>query len=72
MNIASLSRIPCETLMVDIFDYEAPYGIFGNLCDRLFLKDYMLRLLEKRNTVIKEVAETTKWKEILHVQKTIE
>jgi ligand-binding SRPBCC domain-containing protein len=53
------------TLMTDYFDYESPLGIIGKLADRLFLKKYMTALLEKRNKVIKDFAESGKWKEVL-------
>jgi ligand-binding SRPBCC domain-containing protein len=43
-----------QTLMQDIFWFESPLGI---LFDLFFLKKYMLRLLKKRNQVIKELAE---------------
>ena len=43
-----------ETLMKDIFRYESPYG---TIFDLVFLQNYMRRLLEKRNLVIKEIAE---------------
>jgi len=52
-------------VMKDIFDYDSPLGILGKLADVLFLKKYMTELLEKRNFVIKEFAESDKWKEIL-------
>jgi ligand-binding SRPBCC domain-containing protein len=45
------------TLMVDIFDYTSPFGIFGKIADWLFLKKYMSRFLQKRNDYIKKVAE---------------
>ena len=53
------------TLMTDFFDYEAPFGFFGKMADRIFLKIYMEKLLEKRNRIIKEFAESEKWKKIL-------
>lgn len=53
-------------LMTDYFDYEAPLGVLGKLADGLFLKKYMTGLLEKRNRVVKDFAETGKWKEILN------
>ncbi|WP_183563388.1 SRPBCC family protein [Mucilaginibacter sp. SP1R1] len=43
-----------QTLMKDIFRYESPVG---TLFDLVFLQDYMRHLLEKRNLVIKEIAE---------------
>lgn len=59
------SKINGGTLMTDIFDYEAPFGIFGQIADKLFLKKYMTELLEKRNCTIKEFAESDKWKTVL-------
>ena len=51
--------------MIDIFDYESPLGILGKIADRLFLEKYMKVLLEKRNDIIKEFAESEKWKKVL-------
>ncbi|MGB1206412.1 MAG: SRPBCC family protein [Chitinophagales bacterium] len=58
-------EIQGQTLMIDVFDYESPLGILGKIADKMFLKHYMTRLLEKRNEAIKEFAETDKWKEVL-------
>jgi ligand-binding SRPBCC domain-containing protein len=53
------------TEMKDIFEFEAPYGILGQLFNALFLYSYLRSLLERRNRIIKEVAEFGKWKSIL-------
>jgi len=53
------------TLMTDFFDYESPLGFLGIIADKLFLKKYMTELLTKRNLVVKEFAESEKWKEII-------
>lgn len=53
------------TAMKDIFTFEAPYGIIGKVTCKLFLTNYMKKLLQQRNAVIKEYAETGKWKTIL-------
>ena len=45
------------TIMTDVFDYVAPYGILGNLADVIFLKRYMTSFLMKKNSKLKEVAE---------------
>lgn len=45
------------TAMRDIFVYKSPFGWLGKLADILFLKRYMTLLLQKRNQVIKEIAE---------------
>ena len=46
-----------QTVMKDIFSFESPFGKLGELVNFLFLGWYMQRLLEKRNKVIKAVAE---------------
>ena len=48
------------TLMIDTFDYTSPWSILGRCTDVLFLKKYMTQLLRKRNSVIKEYAESNK------------
>jgi len=53
------------TIMIDVFDFESPYGGLGKLVNQLFLTNYMKRLLESRNAVIKDYAETDKWKAVL-------
>ncbi|MEH1009461.1 SRPBCC family protein [Winogradskyella sp. ECml5-4] len=53
------------TLMTDFFDYKSPFGILGKLADKLFLKKYMTELLTERNRVVKEFAESEKWKELI-------
>ena len=53
------------TEMLDKSSYESPLGILGNPANKLFLKKYMTDLLDKKNQMIKEVAESDQWKEIL-------
>ncbi|MFZ1616474.1 MAG: SRPBCC family protein, partial [Flavobacteriales bacterium] len=53
------------TLMLDTFTYRSPFGLLGSLVDALFLKRYMRNLLEKRNAVVKEFAETERWREVI-------
>lgn len=58
-----------DTLMIDIFDYKSPLGIFGRLADKFFLKQYMTDLLETRNQIVKEFAETEQWRNIQGVER---
>lgn len=51
----------------DVFNYKSPLGFLGRLADFLFLKTYMANFLIQRNKVIKEFAETEKWKEIINL-----
>jgi ligand-binding SRPBCC domain-containing protein len=54
------------TQMTDIFDYKSPLSFLGKLADKLFLRKYMTELLLERNRVIKEFAESDKWKQVLN------
>ena len=53
------------TVMIDKFDYKSPFGMLGKLVDYIFLKKYMTKFLTERNQIVKEFAETEKWKEVL-------
>jgi ligand-binding SRPBCC domain-containing protein len=57
----------CEngTIMIDLFSFESPYGVFGEWFNSLYLSKYLRRLLEKRNQTIREYAETGQWKKLL-------
>jgi ligand-binding SRPBCC domain-containing protein len=61
----SFAELNDDIIMTDIFDYQSPFGILGKLADKLFLEKYMTELLTERNRVIKEFAESDKWKKIL-------
>jgi ligand-binding SRPBCC domain-containing protein len=54
------------TLLIDLFNFEAPYGPMGRMANQFFLTRYLKNLLELRNTVIREYAESEKWKSILN------
>jgi hypothetical protein len=42
---------------VDVWEHRAPLGVLGWLADHLFLARYMKRVLEARNTALKQEAE---------------
>jgi ligand-binding SRPBCC domain-containing protein len=58
---------PCDngTILIDLFHFESPYGLIGKWFNNLYLTKYLRRLLEQRNSTIKEYAETGKWKNLL-------
>jgi len=53
-----------KVIMKDVFDFESPFGILGEIVNRIILKSYMTQLLKERNAIIKEFAETDKWRAI--------
>lgn len=60
-----------KVIMIDLFEFHSPYGFLGNIFNKLVLTNYLLRFLLERNTVIKEYAETDKWKGILENEKDL-
>ncbi|ASZ10231.1 SRPBCC family protein [Chitinophaga pendula] len=53
------------TIAIDIMEFSSPYGLLGRLLEKFYLTTYMTRLLQERNLVIKEFAESEKWRVIL-------
>ena len=53
------------TFMIDKLVFESPWGGLGKLVNSLYLTRYMQNMLEQRNKIIKEYAETDKWKFLL-------
>lgn len=54
-----------KVVMKDVFAFQSSCGIAGRLLDKLLLTKYMTQLLSERNQMIKEYAETGRWKEVL-------
>lgn len=50
--------LPAGTRMVDVFDFNAPWGALGLLAERLFLTAYLFRFLETRAHALKRLAES--------------
>lgn len=46
-----------KTVMIDILEFESPFGIIGKLFNHFFLKKYMTNFLLERNKLIKTTAE---------------
>ena len=47
------------TVMKDEFYFEAPFGILGEIVEKLILKPYMTKFLIERNRILREYAEKT-------------
>lgn len=52
-------------LMRDIFFFESPFGLIGRLFNKIILTRYLTKFLLRRNQMIKEYAESDKWKVVL-------
>lgn len=58
-------QIESGTIMVDQFEFSSPFGILGKIVDHFILKNYMTNFLKERNEVVKDFAESDKWKEVI-------
>jgi len=52
--------------MIDIVDFESPYGKIGQLLNSIYLTKYLRTLLETRNQFIRNFAESSKWRDLLN------
>ncbi len=50
-----------STNMTDRLTFAAPLPILGPIAERLFLRSYMERFLRRRNSILKQVAESDRW-----------
>lgn len=41
----------------DFLEYETPFGVFGKLFDKLFLKKHLTNFIIHRNAILKDLAE---------------
>jgi ligand-binding SRPBCC domain-containing protein len=51
-----------ETVMRDELRFSAPLGILGLTTERFVLRGYLTRFLHERNRLVKEVAESHRWR----------
>jgi ligand-binding SRPBCC domain-containing protein len=59
------SEHPEGTLMSDRYVFKSPLGILSGIVDRIFLTAYMRRFIVRRNTVLKQLAESEEWRRYL-------
>ena len=59
---------PCDngTIMIDLISFESPYGTLGKMFNAVYLTTYLRKLIEQRNSTIREFAESDKWKVLLN------
>ena len=43
--------------VTDLLEYETPFGIFGQLFDKLFLKKHLTNCIIHRNAILKDLAQ---------------
>ncbi len=55
-----------KVVMKYVFNFKSPFGILRQVFNKLLLTNYLTKFLVKRNNLIKEYAENTKWKPIFN------
>jgi ligand-binding SRPBCC domain-containing protein len=58
-------KTPSGTLMRDVMEFEAPWGVLGHLVEAILLERHLRQLLARRNQCIKRVAESDEWRRYL-------
>jgi ligand-binding SRPBCC domain-containing protein len=53
------------TEMKDVFCFAAPLPVLGSLAEVVLLRRYMRALLDERNAVLKQIAESEDWRKYL-------
>jgi ligand-binding SRPBCC domain-containing protein len=57
------------TLLIDVLEYEPAFGIAGKLADSLLIRTFLKKYLEAKNHLIKQYAESEKWRVVLSEKK---
>jgi ligand-binding SRPBCC domain-containing protein len=65
-HVHTFEQLGNKVIMKDVFEFHSPFGVFGKMFNKIILTNYMRRLLAERNKVIKDFAETDKWKQVLN------
>lgn len=53
------------TIMIDLVEYQLPHGLMGTIFNKLFFQHYLHQLIVRRNDIIRQYAESDKWKALL-------
>lgn len=64
-HIHRFKMVDGKTMMIDEFSFTSPLGYLGKIFNSLFLKSYLTKFLVERNDIIKSIAESEQWKDLL-------
>lgn len=54
-----------ETVMINHFYYKPKWGFLGEILSFIFLEKFLKKVITNRNNMLRDYAETEKWKDIL-------
>lgn len=55
-----------KTVIRDVFDFDSPLGILGEIADWIIVESHLKTMLEERNALIKRIAEGDDWRKFLN------
>ena len=58
-------KVDNGTIMIDLVEFEGPRDLLGSLAAKFFLKSYFEKILKKKNELVRQSAESEKWKAVL-------
>ena len=53
------------TILIDILEYEGPRDMLGSLASVFFLKRYLESMMRRQHQLLREYAESEKWRAVL-------
>jgi ligand-binding SRPBCC domain-containing protein len=53
------------TILIDMIDFDGPRDIIVKMIGKLYLKSYLEKFINKRNALIRQYAESEKWRAVL-------
>jgi ligand-binding SRPBCC domain-containing protein len=53
------------TILIDILEYEGPRDLLGSLASTFFLKRYLESMVRRQHQLLREYAESEKWRAVL-------
>ena len=53
------------TILIDMIDFEGPRDVIGKIVGKIYLKSYVEKFIHKRNSLIRQYAESEKWRAVL-------
>ncbi|MFT3948860.1 MAG: SRPBCC family protein [Agriterribacter sp.] len=53
------------TIVIDLVEMEEPRDAIGGMLGKIFLKNYFEKILSKRNELIRQYAESDKWRAVM-------
>jgi ligand-binding SRPBCC domain-containing protein len=53
------------TIVIDLVEMEEPRDAIGSILGKLFLKNYFEKILSKRNELVRQYAESDKWRAVM-------